>query len=153
MASDRASGVVPQEQLVSRQSNLNQSFNSYIDKNSAPLAGIAGVAVQAGVSKVTGSIASKVAGVVLGIANPAVGAIVGFLGKEVISRAITWIIKNRNRFLELFGGGLIVGGVALGGAVGTAMAVGGTGIGALGLIGEAGGISGAGAALGELSQQ
>lgn len=146
LASDRASVSV--EQLSVRQDNLNQRFNSFVDRNPAPLAGLMGVAGQAVAAKAAAGIAPKILAAVVGVVNPVVGVITTFVGKEVISKAITWVIRNKERFLQYIGGGVAIGGLLIGGTVGTVSTVAGIGMVGVGMVGEAGG---AGAAIGNLA--
>lgn len=154
LASDRASGAVAQEQLILRQGNLNQSFNSLIDVNKdfAPLSGLISATGQKLATKVAAKAAagtiSKVAAAAAGVVNPILGAIVGFIGNELISKAITWITKNSYKFLKYLGLGILGAGVVVGGTLGTGMVVFGGGMAGYGLIGEAGGPN---AALGNIA--
>lgn len=158
LASDRASGAVAQEQLILRQGNLNQSFNSFVDRNPAPLSGLISAVGQKVVTKVATKAAagalSKVAAAAAGIVNPILGAIVGFVSKELISKAIEWLNRNKKRVLQILGGALAIGGLLVGG-VGGALAL-GTGVvfigaGAVGVQGINGAISSGVNAIGQFT--
>ncbi len=154
LAVDRASGSIPQEQMAPRQSNLNQSFNNFIDKNPSPLSGLVSAVGQKVATKAAAGVVSKVAAAAAGIVNPILGAIVGFVSKELISKAITWLNRNKKRVLQILGGALAIGGLLIGG-VGGALAL-GTGVvfigaGAIGAQGISGGISSTVNAIGQFT--
>ncbi|HEX6977144.1 MAG TPA: peptidoglycan DD-metalloendopeptidase family protein [Patescibacteria group bacterium] len=141
-------GGIDQEQINARKGQIDQKFNGFIDKNPAPLSALTNFALQKAGGKIAEAAATKaVAAVATGI-NPALGAIVTFISKEVISRVITWLAKNKERFFEVLGGGMILGGILVGGTGGSVLAVAGAGVGAAGVISAAGGVSAAAGTLG-----
>lgn len=144
LASDRASGGISQEQLVIRQGGLNQSFNSLIDKSPiAPLGGLIATAGKAVVSKVADNLLSKAATAIgASVGGPigaAIGKLIAWIGREVVSRIMTAIAKNKEKFLEALGGILAIGGLVVGGITGATSVVAGVGMIGAGLVSEAGG--------------